>query len=128
MCILNELQQENQNVRRRQSLFSFNRGDDGGLTEWYSEDTKEMAAISCAKGEQRLSSRRASAPGDKCLPEGCPPSYGILMVGSCHPLPSQVVHEALRHARRSGPSLTARPHSLCRSPVKTKALVGDSPR
>lgn len=54
MCILNELQQENQNVRCRQSLFFFltlNRGDDERLTESHSEDTKETAAISCAEGE-----------------------------------------------------------------------------
>lgn len=64
-------------------------GEDGafsslnrGLTESYSEETKEMAAISCAKGEQRLSSRSVSAARDKCLTEGCSPSCGILMVAA----------------------------------------------
>lgn len=59
------------------------------------QDTKEMAAISRTKGEQRLFSCGADASRDECWTEGDSPSCGILMVCSCHTLISQVVHEAL---------------------------------
>lgn len=47
---------------------------------------------------------------DKCLTEGYSPSCGILMICSRHPPISLVVHEALWHTRRPGPSVRAQPY------------------
>lgn len=77
MCISNELQREKEDP----PPFPTGGGDDEGLTEslftLISEDTNEMAAISCTEGEQRLFSCSASTARDKCLTEGHSPSSGI---------------------------------------------------
>lgn len=76
MCFSNELQRE-----KAEPPPLPRGGDEEGLTEslftLISEDTDEMAAISCTKGEQRLLSCSASASRDKCLTEGYSPSTGI---------------------------------------------------
>lgn len=105
-------------------FFPHMEGDEEGLTESFftliSEDMEKEWLPSVVLRANKDFSAVVPTTRDKCLTEGYSPSCGILMICSRHTPISLVVHEALWHTLRSGPSVRAQPHVVgppffCRS-------------
>lgn len=87
---------------------------DEGLTESFftliSEDMEKEWLPSVVLRANKDFSAVVPMTRDKCLTEGYSPSCGILMICSRHTPISLVVHEALRQAQHSCPSVRAQPY------------------